>query len=208
MKEIATILAVLISLFGYVPYIRDCIRGKTKPHIISWFTWALISYLAFGLQLSNGGGAGSLINLYMGLVCTLIFIFGLRNGNKDIKRIDIVAFVLALISIVLWLVVQQPLWSMILVVFIDVMSFLPTIRKSWSKPGEETLVTWGLSCVKNALSIYALENYTLITVMYPMYSLLANTFFVAMLVLRRKSIAVILRVTSIEQIHSGDKGTS
>ncbi len=186
MKSVAAIIAVVLALIASIPYIRDTIIGKTKPHVISWFTWALVSFIAFGIQLLNNGGVGSYINLVMGIVCFTTFLLGLKNGTKNITKFDIAAFVLALIAIVLWLIVKQPLLSILLVVFIDFMSFLPTIRKSWGKPWSETLVTWILGSVKNGLSIYALQATTLITVMFPVYSLIATLFFWNMLILRRR----------------------
>ncbi|MHC1716290.1 MAG: hypothetical protein AB9915_00110 [Candidatus Dojkabacteria bacterium] len=188
MKSVVTIIAVLIALGGYIPYIKDCIKGKTKPHVVSWFIWALVSFIAFGIQFLNQGGAGSFINLFMGIICTIVFIFALRNGTKDVTKFDIISFILALIAIILWLVVKQPLWSIILVIFIDIMSFLPTMVKGWKKPWSETVVTFEMSSIKNALSIYALSTYSLTNVAYPGYALIANVFFVIMLILRRKVI--------------------
>lgn len=188
MKSIVTIIAMLIALIGYIPYIKDCIKGTTKPHVITWFTWALVSFLAFGIQFFNQGGFGSFINLFMGIICTVIFILGLRNGTKDITKTDWIAFILAIIAIGLWLIVKQPLLSIILVVFIDIMSFLPTILKGWKKPYTETLITFAFSGIKNGLSIYALSSYSLVIVMYPAYALIANVFFVVMLLMRRKVI--------------------
>jgi hypothetical protein len=186
MKSVVTIIAITISLIGYIPYIRDSLIGKTKPHVISWFTWALVSYLAFAIQFFNEGGVGSFVNLFMGVVCSVLFIIGLRYGTKNITKIDWIAFILALIAILLWLVVKQPLLSIILVVFIDLMSFLPTLMKGWRDPKSETPITFAFSGIKNGLSIYALESFSLINVMYPAYSLLANLFFVLVLYIRRR----------------------
>lgn len=189
MKSIVAIIAVVIALIGYIPYIKNCISGKTKPHVITWFTWALVSYLAFGIQFFNNGGVGSFINLFMGLICTVILILGLRNGTKNITRFDMLSFFLALVAIVLWLIVKQPLLSILLVVFIDIMSFLPTIRKSWKKPWSETAKTFGFSSVKSGLSIYALGELSFLNIAYPAYSFIATTFFVIMLLLRRKVVS-------------------
>ena len=186
MKSIVTIIAVLIALIGYIPYIRDCVKGNTKPHAMSWFVWALISFIAFGIQLTNEGGWGSYINLFMGIICSVIFIFSLRNGTKYITKADWIAFGLALISIVLWLIVDQSLISILLVVFIDIMSFLPTMLKAWKKPWSETVMTFVMSSIKNGLSIYALETFTFITIVYPAYALIANVFFAGMLIGRRR----------------------
>jgi len=188
MKSIVAIIAIVIAIVGYIPYIRDCIKGTTKPHVISWFTWALVSFIAFGIQLLNKGGDGSYINLVMGILCTIVFFFGLKNGTRNITKTDWIAFGLAIVAIILWLIVKQPLISIILVVFIDFMSFLPTLLKGWKKPWSETIVTFGVSALKNGLSIYALSTYSLVNILFPAYSFIACTYFVIVLILRRKII--------------------
>jgi len=188
MKSIATIIAMIIVFTGYIPYFRDSLSGKTKPHVVSWFTWALVSFLAFGVQLLGGGGAGSLINFFIGLICASLFIIGLKNGTKNVTQSDIIALILALVAIAFWLIVKEPLLSIILVAFIDLMSFYPTFRKSWGKPWSETLVTWEMNFVKNAISIYALESLTLVTALYPTYSLISTGTFCLLLIIRRRSI--------------------
>lgn len=188
MKQIATVIAIVIALIGYIPYFKDTISGKTKPHIISWFTWSLLSLITFGVQLLNNGGVGSYVNLFMGLVCLAIVILGIKNGTKNVTKVDIIAFVLAIIAIILWLIVKQPILSLILVVFIDIMSFFPTFRKSWNHPWDETFITWILNCVRSALSIYALASITLTTVLYPAYSLISCALFCILLLVRRKVI--------------------
>jgi hypothetical protein len=71
-------------------------------------------------------------------------------------------------------------------VFIDIMSFLPTLLKGIRKPWTETAVTFLLSGIKNGMSIYALESLSLVNILYPTYSALTNIFFVVILLLRRK----------------------
>jgi len=186
MKTALTIIAISISLVGFVPYIKDSIAGKTKPHIVSWFIWALISFLAFGIQLLNDGGAGSYINLILGITCTISLIIGLRNGTKDISKFDILSLLLALVAIVLWLIVKQPLWSIILVSVIDLISFLPTVRKSWNSPWSETLISWELSVLKHVITLFTFQKISLIVLVYPVYALIANGAFSLMLVLRRR----------------------
>lgn len=186
MKSIISIVAIAISFIGFIPYIKDSLIGKTKPHIMSWFTWSLISYIAFGIQVSNGGGVGSFPNLATGIICTIIFGIGLKNGTKYIKKIDLVAFTLAIIAIILWLFVDQPVLSIILVAIIDALSFLPTIRKSWNNPETETVSTFILNTTKNVLLLFALESLSFVNILYPVYSIITNVIFVGILLLRRE----------------------
>lgn len=107
-------------------------------------------------------------------------------GTKDIRRVDWLVLFTALLSIPLWVVTKNPLLSVILVVSIDAMGYIPTIRKSWRRPYEEAVLMWAMSIVVFTLSFFALETYTLTTYLYPVTFATINIFFVAYLLLRRR----------------------
>jgi len=190
MKQILGLLAVVIAFVGYTPYLRDTIIGKTKPHIFSWFLWSLLSFIAFGLQLTKGAGAGSYANLALGFIAFVLFIFSFKNGTKNIKSTDIVSLILAMIAIILWLVINQPIWSIILIVTIDIFSFAPTFVKSWNKPQEETLITWFLNIIRQIFILLSINEINFVTITVPIYALVANIAFFVLLVSRRRVISI------------------
>jgi hypothetical protein len=189
MKEVVGIIAVLLTFVGYTPYIRDTLKGKTKPHIYTWFVWGLVTAIAYALQLSDGAGIGSLLTLAAAIVCFLIFALGLRIGDKDITAVDRACLGLALIAVIVWLFAKQPVISVIIVSLADMLGFIPTIRKSWAKPHQETLFSYQMNVFRFALGLYALEHYTIITYLYPLTWVVANGLFSIYLVVRRKQLA-------------------
>lgn len=180
----------MLTFVGYVPYVRDTIRGKTTPHIYTWFIWGLVTAIAFGLQISDRAGFGAFTTLAAALVCFIIFGFGLRQGNKEITKMDTVFFILSLFALILWLFAKQPVLSVILVSAIDMLGFIPTIRKSWHKPHEETLISYVTNTFRFSLAILALNRYTLITSLYPITWVIANGLFSIFLLARRKQSTV------------------
>lgn len=188
MKEIIGLVAVILTFVGYVPYIRDTIKGKTKPHVYTWFIWGLITAIAFGLQLSANAGPGAFTTLAAAIVCFIIFGFGLRQGERDITTSDTIFLTLSLAALVLWLFAKQPVLSVILVSIIDILGFVPTIRKSWHKPYEETLISYEINTLRFGLALLALNHYTIVTVLYPLTWIIANGFFSIYLISRRKSL--------------------
>lgn len=189
-KEVVGVIAVLLTFVGYVPYLRDTIGGKTKPHVYSWFLWGLVTAIAFALQISDNAGVGSLVTLAAAIVCFIIFLFGLKIGKKDITRSDTIFLILALVAIVVWVFAKQPIVSVIIVSAVDMLAFAPTIRKSWNKPYSETLISYEVNTFRFALAIFALERYTIITSLYPITWILANGLFSIMLVMRRRQIPI------------------
>ncbi len=185
-KNTIGIIAVILTFVGYIPYIVDTVKGKTEPHVYSWFLWGFITLIAFFLQVSGNAGAGSLVTLAAGLICFIIFGFGMRRGKKNITKSDTIFFALSIIAITLWLFAKQPVLSIILLAAIDILGFIPTIRKSWHKPYTETLFTYLLNTFRFALAIFALQKYTIVTSLYPITWILANGLFSILLLTRRK----------------------
>ena len=48
-KNLLGFVATFLVLVGYIPYLRDIIKGKTKPHIYSWFLWSFVTLIANSL---------------------------------------------------------------------------------------------------------------------------------------------------------------
>ncbi len=190
MKDILGIIAVVLTFVGYVPYIRDTKKGKTTPHVYTWFIWGLVTAIAFGLQLSAKAGPGAYTTLAAAIVCFIIFGFGMRQGKKNVTKSDTIFFILSLVALALWLFAKQPILSVILVSTIDMLGFVPTIRKSWHKPHEETLISYMTNTFRFGLAILALNHYTIVTALYPVTWVIANGLFSVFLILRRKQTIV------------------
>ena len=184
MKEAAGITAIVLSVVAYVPYIRDVVRKKTKPHAFSWLVWLIITLVIAFAQLAEGGGWGAIHNFTTAITCTIILVYALANKDKNITRSDIVFLALALVSIPLWAVTKQPVWSIILLTLIDLFAFYPTVRKSWSDPGSETVSSYTMAGIKYGLSLLAISTYSFATLLYPVTLVLINLLFVTLLVWR------------------------
>lgn len=188
MKEFLGILAVVITFVGYAPYVLDTIKGKTRPHIFSWFTWAFVTFIIFALQVLGHGGAGTYTTLATAILCSGIFILGLKNGKKDITKFDTVIFIITLIATGIWIFAKQPVISTILIVTINTLANIPTIRKSWKDPNSETLFTWEMGAVRNFLGLIALSEFSILTWLYPVTNLIINIIESSILIIRRKQI--------------------
>ena len=185
-KTTIGIIAVILGFIGYLPYLRDVIKGKTRPHVYTWFIWGAVTIILYALQVSGGAGAGAWVTLLAGLLSLFIFFLGLRNGDKNITNSDTIFFVSALIALVLWLVADQPVISVILLVTVGILGFGPTVRKSWNNPNSETLSTYFINAIRHGLSILALAQYSILTWLFPIAWSIANALFALILVIRRR----------------------
>ncbi len=188
MKQALSIVAVALTFLAYIPYYRDILRGKTHPHIYSWSLWGLLTILIVALQIKGGAGMAAMVTAAAGILCVGVVVLGVRSGKKDITTSDTVTAVLALIAIGFWLIADQPIVSIILVVVADLLAFYPTVRKSWNKPHSETLSLYVTNTIRFTLALLAVESYTLLAMLWPAAWVVANGVFSAMLVMRRKNL--------------------
>jgi hypothetical protein len=188
-KTILSLIAVILTFVGYAPYIRSLAKNHTKPHIYSWFIWSLDGFIIFALQFTHGAGPGSFVVLAASLLAlTVLFLTILNKGKRDITLIDTIFTVLALLALIVWLFAKQPLISVILIMIVDVLGFLPTVRKSWHGPFTENAAFYAINVMRFAMALTALQAYSIITALYPAVWLIINALFTVMLVLRRKVI--------------------
>jgi len=91
----------------------------------------------------------------------------------------------ALAALALWAITHDPLWAVILVTIADILGFVPTFRKSITKPYEETLSTYILGGVKWMFSIAALTTFSPTTMLYPLALASGNWIFTIMVITLR-----------------------
>lgn len=187
-KEFFGWVSLAIALAGYLPYFWSIFKGKTRPHIFSWLIWGMLTAIAFMAQWSDHAGPGAWVTGVTAGFCFLIALLSWRHGEKNICRTDWFSFMSALAAIFLWTITKNPLGAVILVTVTDMLGFYPTFRKSYSKPHEELAWHYFLASFKFIVAFFAFENFTVVTVLYPLSLVIMNGSFVVMLVWRRHHI--------------------
>ncbi|MBI1273187.1 MAG: hypothetical protein GC131_03765 [Alphaproteobacteria bacterium] len=182
------IAASLLAIPSYFFYIRNILRGRTKPHVFSWLVWTVMAGAVFLMQIYSGAGAGAWVTGLTLVACIVILVLALRFPFGYIKTIDWACLVLALGGFGLWLLLDNPVWGVALLSLATFASFAPTYRKGWHLPHEETSVTFCLDGTKYVLSLLAMQQLNIVTVFYPALSVLLNFVLVAMLLWRRQRI--------------------
>jgi hypothetical protein len=188
LQQVLGLVAVALSLIGLTPYIYNAYRGRTRPHLFTWLIWTPMTFIAFAAQVVDHGGPGAWTTGVTAVLCLFPLVISIRNGTHDIRPLDWVSLVVAVLAGVAWLVTDDPTISVILVTLIDAVAFVPTIRKSIHKPYEETLLNYVTSASKHTLSIAALTHFSLLTALYPAVVGLMNGICIGVLTIRRRQI--------------------
>lgn len=127
LKEAIGAAAVVLTFAAYVPYYRDILKEKTRPHIYSWALWGLLTVLLVALQFKGGAGPATWVTAAAGLLCLGVVVLSLRNGKRDITTSDTVVAILSLLAIGFWLIADQP------VISIKIRLSSPIIRTHFSR---------------------------------------------------------------------------
>lgn len=182
-------IAALLGIVGYALYFRSIFRGITRPHVFTWFTYFLIDIIVFTAQIIKGGGPGAWVTL-TGVVGTLgVTILALRWGEKRITTSDWASFAGALCAIVLWRATGDPLIAVVIAVVINFLAMLPTFRKSFIRPGEESISIWVLDIIRYSIAMAALASFNVTTALFPAALGVGDALLVAMIVVRRSRLA-------------------
>ncbi|MES2060023.1 MAG: hypothetical protein V4438_03260 [Patescibacteria group bacterium] len=185
MKETLAIIASLIAIAGNLPYIRDIIKRRVKPHPYTWFVWSIVSCTVFFGQLAKGAGIGALPTAASEIFTIIIFFFSLRNGFKGIRRIDTVFLIISLLGFIPWVLTKDPTISVIIAVSIDLCAFLPTMRKAWKYPETETPTLYATNVLRHILMLFSLEAYNVATTLHSIAMITANSI-MTIFILRKK----------------------
>jgi hypothetical protein len=136
-----------------------------------------------------GGGKFGSFSLIVGMVLLFtIFLLSFKFGTKDITRSDKIVLALALIAIVIWWQLDNPILALLMVSAIDGSGYIPTLRKSFKDPWSETISFWAIMSVVDILSLLAIAEYNVLTVTYLAMSLVLNMAVVLVCVSRRQVI--------------------
>jgi hypothetical protein len=177
--------ATIIGFIGYVPYFRNIFKGKTKPHVFSWLVWGILTGIAFVAQVVEKAGPGSWVTGFTAIICLIIAGLAYSRGERDITRIDWACFIAAIFGIVLWVLTDNALLAVIIVTITDALAYIPTFRKTYYKPYEETLIEYALGSLKFVIGFAALESFALTAWLYPASLVVMNAAFVVMALIRR-----------------------
>ncbi len=184
-KETIAIVAALLAVVGNIPYLIDVLKGKVQPHPYTWLVWTIVSGVIFFGQLAKGAGVGVIPTAASEIFTFIIFFLSLKNGFKMVRKIDTVFLIICLLGLIPWFLTKDPTISVITVVSIDLIAFIPTIRKTWEMPSTENPMLYGMNSLRHFLALFSLQAYNIATTLHSIAMIVTNSI-MTFLILRKK----------------------
>jgi hypothetical protein len=185
-KDLFGWLAVALCLAGYVPYVWTIFCGRTRPHLVSWLLWGVLNGILFSGQLIGGGGAGAWVTGTCAAISLAVAALAVTHGERTITGSDWLTVAAAGAALPVWYFTCNPLWALVIISAIDTLAWLPTFRKTYAKPLEESASAFALFALAWASGLLGLAHYDAMSVLPPLCGLLEESTFLAMLLWRRR----------------------
>jgi hypothetical protein len=163
-------LSVTLGAAGTVPYIVATVRRTTRPKLVTWLTWCLLTAVAGAASASAHDYPSAAFSLIGTLVTGLVVLAGLRFGDRGFTRLDILCLAVVVAGFVLWRTLHLPQVAVLGSCVIDFVGLVPTVVHSWRRPREETAVTYGLIALGGVSAVAAAwGTWTVTAQAYPVY---------------------------------------
>ncbi len=188
-KSVLGIVAGAIAFFAYIVYIISIFKGGSKPNRVTWWVWAFMG-LVLALSYDSSGAENTVWVPYVEFLGPfLIALLSMKYGEGSMEdRTDLFCFLGAVISIVLWIVFDNPVVALVTNLVIDSFAIVPTIKKSFLRPEGEDFWAWFGTGVADSLNMFAVERFSFAILVYPIYMLVSDLIIIFILLLRKKNI--------------------
>lgn len=168
------VIGSVVSLLAAIPYGIAIFRRAVRPHLFTWLIWSIVTTIAAAGQFVAGAGPSAWCTAAIAVTCILIVVASIYRGERSRTRSDWMFLCAALSAIPLWMLTDNPTFSICLVTLIELAGLGPTVRKTIYDPWSESVVYFVLCVVKYFLAILALRQWTLTVAVYPIVNIMAS----------------------------------
>ncbi len=180
-------IALVLTVISFGPYIRGIYQGKNRPHIFSWVIWLLVAGVVGVAQVTENAGPAAWVTILVFILCVVTVALSWKSGERSGTKSDWVMFIAGLVSIPLWILTDDPLWSVVIVTLINSSAYYPTLRKSWFTPFEEQIAIYAINIPRHFITIAAIKEYSVVNMLYPVSMILMCVLLCGAVLYRRKT---------------------
>jgi hypothetical protein len=197
---LVALIGTVISLFDAAPYIRDTLRGSTRPHRGTWLIWMSLSWIVLASNRADGAVWSILPLAAQALQNCAIFFLSIRRGEGGVDPLDRVMLALAGVGVAGWFVFTDPTFATLAVILADVMGAIMMLPKAWRDPSSETTSTFVLSSLVGLCALAAVGSLAFALVIYPVYYIMVNGIIAAVLIYRRPIVSALDEIVVSEEV--------
>ncbi|MEM8656411.1 MAG: hypothetical protein AAGF36_16895 [Pseudomonadota bacterium] len=180
------IASAVLSIYAFVPYARDILRGHTRPQRACWLIWSVLGSIALITQIAQGATESLWFAAIQ--VTWTVAIFGLavwRGTGPLLTPGDEYILAAAGMGLAIWAFTRDPAYALLITISISMLGGIATMRKAFRAPATETMATWVVSWIAAACAVAAVGALDWVLLAYPLYLLSLYTGIVVAMVMGR-----------------------
>lgn len=160
-----------VGALGTAAYLRDTLRGTTKPNRVTWVLWAFAPLLAATVEFHDGVGLRALPTFMVGFMPLLVFIGSFHNPASvwKVRRIDYACGVMSVVGTLVWLVTRNGVLAISAAIAADFLAGVPTVMKSWTHPETETVYSYVGAVVSMGILLLTITHWTFEVAAFPVF---------------------------------------
>ncbi len=88
MIELVVVLGLAAGVIGVldtIPYVRDTLRGSTRPHRGTWLIWGVLAIVVSLSQYADGASWSLVMAGVQAVLTSLIFVLSIRYGEGGVS---------------------------------------------------------------------------------------------------------------------------
>ena len=184
-EGVLLMLSSVLAAAASVPYLLGILRGHTRPRLVTWGTWSLLTGMAATASAAAGDWPAAIFTGIGTVACAAIVVVGWRAGTRDVGVFDLVCSGLVLIGLLAWQFTDEPAVAVLVACLVDLIGLAPTLAHVWDRPQEEDATTYALIAAGGLCAAAAAwGDWSVTALAYPLYAA-ASTAAVAVLTCRR-----------------------
>ncbi len=184
LKDILSVLAGIIFLVGFVPYIRAILRKKDpiKPSKVSWLIWTANDAMILSGMVAKHSLSGQIVGALLGSIVTLVL--ALKFGKAEWTWVDKGSLAGSILGVILWALLKEPNFCIVISVGVALVGSIPTYVSMWNSPEDEDKVGWTIFSSSSIFAIGAIPALTWEDATQPIGYALGNVVIMFLLFIR------------------------
>ena len=187
MRNTLSVIAGILFIVGFPPYIRAILRGETKPAKASWIIWAILDSIAFAGMYVKDAVNGQILGAVIG-VWVIVFL-AFKYGSPGWTKLDKFCLAGAATGIVLWVMFSNPVFGIVTSVTVIFIGSIPTFVNAWKNPGHDNRFAWTIFWLSCVFAVLAIPRFSWADVSQPVSFLLIESIMMYILYVHAQSFA-------------------
>lgn len=167
-------IAGMVGIIPYIPLIISMRKGKTKPNLAGWLLYSVAMIMIVASSIALGAWQAVWLAITYTVCQFVVIAISFKTGYFSFSKFDYACFAISFLGLILWIYTKNPIYALVLNVFVDAMGTLTIARKTWINPGTESTFAWFLSFLIAILNVFAVASFDISNALYPIYLVFAN----------------------------------